>query len=94
MPRSIADGALTQHLGQYTFAIIREKVTDVVTVPDQALVRAMSFFAERMNNRRADGVVPCRCRRIRVVPVADKRVGVILSGGNVIVARFAALVTG
>ncbi len=48
VPQTIADGAQTQHLGQLTFPIIRRLVSDIVTVPDAALVEAMRFFAERM----------------------------------------------
>ncbi|OZA96336.1 MAG: serine dehydratase, partial [Polaromonas sp. 39-63-203] len=47
-PKTIADGAQTQHLGAYTFGIIRRDVDDVLTVTDAQLVTAMRFFAERM----------------------------------------------
>lgn len=47
-PKTIADGAQTQHLGEYTFAIIRENVDDILTVSDQELVKCMHFLAERM----------------------------------------------
>ena len=48
VPKTIADGAQTPFLGNYTFPIIRDLVEDIVTVPDAALVAAMRFFAERM----------------------------------------------
>jgi threonine dehydratase len=48
VPRTIADGAMTQFLGRHTFPIIRERVADIVTVGDARLVDAMRFFAERM----------------------------------------------
>ena len=47
-PKTIADGAQTQHLGQYTFAIIQQNVNDILTVSDTELVTAMKFIAERM----------------------------------------------
>jgi len=47
-PRTIADGAQTQHLGQLTFAIVRRELADVLTVTDAQLVEALQFFAERM----------------------------------------------
>ncbi|MBU2408983.1 MAG: threo-3-hydroxy-L-aspartate ammonia-lyase, partial [Gammaproteobacteria bacterium] len=47
-PKTIADGAQTQHLGHYTFDIIRRDVDDILTVSDAQLVDAMRFFAERM----------------------------------------------
>jgi threonine dehydratase len=47
-PRTIADGAQTQHLGELTFAIIRRDVDGIVTATDAQLVEAMRFYAERM----------------------------------------------
>ncbi len=93
VPQTIADGAQTQALGHLTFPIIRRLVADVVTVPDAALVAAMRFFAERMKML----VEPTGCLATAAafagrVDCRGKRVGVILSGGNVDLARFAALV--
>ena len=48
VPRTIADGAQTQHLGVHTFAVIRQLVDDVITVSDAELVETMRFFANRM----------------------------------------------
>src|ERR1700733_6307369 len=47
-PKTIADGAQTQHLGQCTFPIIRADVEDVLTVSDSQLVDCMRFLATRM----------------------------------------------
>ncbi|MDB6000898.1 MAG: threo-3-hydroxy-L-aspartate ammonia-lyase, partial [Rhizobacter sp.] len=47
-PKTIADGAQTQHLGHYTFAIIRRDVDDILTASDAQLVDSMRLFAERM----------------------------------------------
>ena len=93
-PKTIADGAQTQRLGDCTFRIIRRDVDDVFTVSDAELVEAMRFFAERMKMV----VEPTGClgyaaaRRMKG-ELAGRRVGVILSGGNVDLARFAALLT-
>ena len=92
-PRTIADGAQTQHLGQYTFEIIRRDVDDVFTVTDDQLVEAMRFFAERMKMV----VEPTGCLSFAAachagVDLTGKKVGVIVSGGNVDLKRFAALV--
>jgi len=92
-PRTIADGAQTQALGELTFAIIRRDVDDVVTASDAQLVDAMRFFAERMKII----VEPTGCLGAAAVmqgdlPLAGKRVGVIVSGGNVDLQRFAQLV--
>ena len=91
-PKTIADGAQTQHLGQYTFGIIRPDVRDVVTASDAHLVEAMRFFAERMKML----VEPTGCLGFAAachagLPLAGKRVGVILSGGNVDLRRFGEL---
>jgi threonine dehydratase len=48
VPKTIADGAQTQHLGPLTFGIIRRDVTDILTATDDQLVQCMRFFAERM----------------------------------------------
>lgn len=91
-PQTIADGAQTQHLGSLTFPIIRRDVDDILTVSDAELVEAMRFFAGRMKIV----VEPTGClgfaaaRRMKD-ELRGKRVGVLISGGNVDIARFAAL---
>jgi threonine dehydratase len=91
-PQTIADGAQTQHLGNLTFQIIRRGVTDVFTAPDALLVECMAFMAERMKLI----VEPTGClgfaaaRQMRD-SLRGKRVGVLLSGGNVDLARFCSL---
>ncbi len=95
VPRTIADGAQTQHLGQLTFPIIRRLVTDIVTISDAALVEAMRFFAERMRIVvEPTGCLAAAAAFSGAVDLRDKRVGVIVSGGNVDMARFAALLGG
>ncbi|MDM0107810.1 threo-3-hydroxy-L-aspartate ammonia-lyase [Variovorax sp. J22R24] len=94
-PKTIADGAQTQHLGEYTFGIIRRDVNDIVTVSDAQLVDAMRFFAERMKMV----VEPTGCLAFAGACAAGDgiggaRVGVIISGGNVDLGRFAALLSG
>ncbi len=91
-PDTIADGAQTQAIGQLTFAIIRRELADVVTASDAELVEAMRFFAERMKIV----VEPTGClgfagARHAGVPIQGTRVGVVLSGGNVDLARYAEL---
>ena len=95
VPRTLADGAQTQALGQLTFPIIRRLVADVVTVPDAALVEAMRFFAERMRMVvEPTGCLAAAAAFTGAVGVRGKRVGVILSGGNIDMARFAELIGG
>jgi threonine dehydratase len=92
-PQTIADGAQTQHLGVHTFPVIRRLVNDIVTVSDAELVSAMKFFASRMKMI----VEPTGCLAAAAVfegkvDVRDKKVGVLISGGNVDLLRFAELV--
>jgi threonine dehydratase len=94
-PKTIADGAQTQHLGEYTFAIIRRDVDGITTVSDPELVEAMRFFAERMKMV----VEPTGCLAFAGACAAGHaikgaHVGVLVSGGNVDLARFAALLSG
>ncbi|MFJ3468671.1 threo-3-hydroxy-L-aspartate ammonia-lyase [Pseudomonas sp. NPDC090201] len=93
-PATLADGAQTQHLGRYTFPIIQAGVTDIVTVSDAELVAAMKFFAQRMKIV----VEPTGCLGLAAVrkmkeQLRGKRVGVIITGGNVDIERYAALLT-
>jgi threonine dehydratase len=93
VPKTIADGAQTPFLGDYTFPIIRDLVEDIVTVSDAALVAAMRFFAERMKLVvEPTGCLAAAAAFTGAVPVEGKRVGVIISGGNVDLASFARFV--
>lgn len=92
MPRTIADGAQTQFLGNYTFPIIQREVTDILTVTDAQLVSTMRFYAERMKML----VEPTGCLSLAGAStvkelVRGKRVGIIISGGNVDLDRFCSL---
>lgn len=81
--QTIADGLLTT-LGDKTFPIIRELVSEVITVSDEQIIAAMRMVWERMKI-----IIEPSC----AVPLAallkeksrfkGKRVGIILSGGNV-----------
>ncbi len=94
-PKTIADGAQTQHLGNLTFPIIQRDVSDILTASDTELIDCMAFMATRMKLI----VEPTGClgfaaaRRMKG-RLKGKRIGVILSGGNVDMARFAGLVGG
>ena len=83
-PKTIADGARTPSLGLLTFPLVRANVDDMVTVPDDALVHTMRFLSERMKLVvEPTGALGLAAALRGRVPVAGKRVGVILSGGNV-----------
>jgi threonine dehydratase len=89
-PRTIADGARTPSLGKHTFPLVLENVDDMVTVPDADLVEAMRFVWERMKLVvEPTGVLGLAAARTGRVDVRGKRVGVILSGGNVDVTKAA-----
>jgi threonine dehydratase len=88
-PQTIADGAQNQRLGQLTFPIIQRLVDDIVEVSDAELIDSMRFFAERMKMI----VEPTGCLSFAAAQKlrAGARIGVIVSGGNVDLARFAQL---
>ncbi|KVD25710.1 threo-3-hydroxy-L-aspartate ammonia-lyase [Burkholderia ubonensis] len=93
-PKTIADGAQTQHIGNYTFAIIKRDVNDILTASDADLVNAMKFFATRMKMI----VEPTGCLGLAAAlnakeSLKGKRVGIIISGGNIDLERFCSLVT-
>jgi threonine dehydratase len=89
-PRSIADGALTTHLGKLTFPIIQRDVREVLTVSDAELVQTLKFYAERMKMVvEPTGCLSGAAAMGSKVDVAGKRVGVIVSGGNVDTASLA-----
>ena len=82
-PDTIADGARTHSLGRLTFPLILRYVHDMVTVSDPELVRAMLYLWERMKIIvEPTGALGAAGLFERGLPVAGKRVGVILSGGN------------
>lgn len=93
-PRTIADGAQTLYLGDYTFPVIQRNVTDILTASDAELVSAMRFFAERMKIV----VEPTGCLAAAAVfnkkfDLAGKRIGIVLSGGNVDLQKYAEFLT-
>ncbi len=94
-PKTIADGAQTQHLGAYTFEIIRRDVDDVLTASDAQLVDAMRFFASRMKIVvEPTGCLSFAAAREMKAALRGKRVGIIVSGGNIDLERFCELTTG
>lgn len=91
-PKTIADGAQTQHLGRLTFPIIQRDVDDILTASDAELVDAMRFFAERMKIVvEPTGCLGFAAARKMKHALRGKRVGVLISGGNVDLGRFASL---
>jgi threo-3-hydroxy-L-aspartate ammonia-lyase len=93
-PRTIADGAQTQHLGQLTFPIIRAAVDDILTASDRELVECMRFAAARMKVvMEPTGCLGFAAARGMRDQVRGARVGVVVSGGNVDLERFCGLLS-
>ena len=91
-PDTIADGAQTQHMGTYTFPVILQRVDDILTVNDGALVEAMKFFAGRMKILvEPTGCLAAAALFSQKIDLRGKKVGVVISGGNLDLMRFAAL---
>ena len=89
-PKTIADGAQTQHSGELTFPVIQRLVKGIVTVSDAQLIRTMRFFAERMKMVvEPTGCLAAAALLEGVVQARGQRVGVIVSGGNVDLAAYA-----
>lgn len=87
-PQTIADGARTPSLGKLTFAIIKGLASGMLTASDEELVCTMRFLWERMKiivePTGVLGLAPLFHRRLGI---EGKRVGVIISGGNVDLSR-------
>jgi threo-3-hydroxy-L-aspartate ammonia-lyase len=84
VPDTIADGARTQSPGDFTLPLVLEHVQDVVTVTDAEIVEAMRFLWERMKLVvEPTGALAVAAVMKGRVEARGKRVGIILSGGNV-----------
>jgi len=91
-PDTIADGARTVSLGTLTFPLVLEHVHDIITVTDAELVEAMRFLWERMKLVvEPTGALAAAGVLSGPIDVRNRRVGIILSGGNVDLKAAAAL---
>ena len=94
-PRTIADGAQTQHVGVLPFEIIRRDVDDIHTANDADLVDAMRVFAATMKIvTEPTGCLGFAAVRKLAPALAGQRVGVVVSGGNIDLDRYAAMIAG
>lgn len=94
-PKTIADGAQTQHLGNITFPIIQRNVHDILTVSDDELVASMKFIAERMKIVvEPTGCLGFAAARARKAELCGKKIGIIISGGNVDISRYSEFLAG
>jgi threonine dehydratase len=95
VPRTICDGQQTQAIGQHPFEVIRAHVKDVLTASDPAVVEAMRFAFERMKQvLEPSGACALAALMGHRERFQGRRVGITLSGGNIGVDRFVALLTG
>ena len=84
VPKTIADGAQTQALGRHTFDIIRRDVSEILTASDAELVDCMRFFFTRMKIVvEPTGCLGFAAARAQGRQLAGRRIGVIVSGGNI-----------
>ena len=89
-PDTVADGARTTCLGELTFPLVLEHVDDMVTVPDDALLATTQFLWERMKIVvEPTGALAATALLSGAVEAQDRRVGVVVTGGNVDVRRAA-----
>ena len=92
VPRTIADGLQAAAPGELTFEVNRRLVDEVVTVTDDQILDAMAFLFDRMKLvTEPSGAVGIAALLSGAVAVRGRKAGVVISGGNVGVARFAAL---
>ena len=95
-PQTIADGAQTQQIGKLTFDIMKDHVQKIITVSDEELANDMRFFGERMKMI----VEPTGCLGLaglrKLVACGEipkgSKCGVIISGGNVDMARYCKII--
>jgi len=84
LPDTIADGARTTSLGKITFAIIQKNVDDFLTVTDEDLLQTMFFLWERMKIVvEPTGALAASALLQGRIDAKGKKVGVVISGGNV-----------
>src|ERR1043166_3039722 len=83
-PPTIADGLRVQKPGELTFPITRQNAEAVLTVTDEEIIATMKFFLFRMKLLvEPSGAAAAAAVFTRKIPPDCRRVGVVLSGGNV-----------
>jgi len=83
-PRTIADGLRAQKPGAITFPIIQKNVEDIVLVNDSEIRDTMKFFLTRMKMVvEPSGAVPAAALFHHKLPKGPRKIGAIVSGGNV-----------
>lgn len=91
-PDTIADGARTPSLGKVTFPLVMNYVDDMVSVSDDEIRAAMAFIMQRMKLVvEPTGALAYAAVHSGRVDVSGKRVGIMISGGNLDLARLGEL---
>jgi len=91
---SVADGLRVTTPGKLTFPIVQEKVADILLVSDDEMVETLTFMLERMKILvEPSGAAAAAAVRHRKADFQGQKVGVVLSGGNVDLAKLSAYVT-
>ncbi|HUZ97754.1 MAG TPA: threo-3-hydroxy-L-aspartate ammonia-lyase [Gaiellaceae bacterium] len=92
VPRTIADGLQAAEPGELTFEVNRNLLDEVVTVSDDEILEAMAFLFDRMKLVvEPSGAVGIAALLTGRLEASGKSAGVVISGGNVGVTRFAEL---
>jgi threonine dehydratase len=95
VPRTICDGQQTQAVGQHPFEVVQAMVKDVLAVSDPKVVEAMRFAFERMKMvLEPSGACALAALMAHGERFRGRRIGITLSGGNVGIDRFMALMSG
>ena len=83
-PHTVADGARTASLGSLTFPLVLQHVSDMTTVDDRELLAAMFYLWERLKLIvEPTGALGAAAAFEGRIPIAGRRVGIVLTGGNV-----------
>ncbi|HYJ84892.1 MAG TPA: pyridoxal-phosphate dependent enzyme [Pyrinomonadaceae bacterium] len=83
-PPTIADGLRVQSPGSLTFPLLQKTAEDVLTVSDDEIVETIKFFLFRMKLLvEPSGAAAAAAVLTRKLPAGARRVGVVISGGNI-----------
>ncbi len=92
VPRTIADGQQVESPGELTFAVMKERVDEIVLVTDAEIVGAMGFLFERMKLvAEPSGAAATAALLAGKIDAKGKKVAAVISGGNLGADRFVEL---
>src|SRR6476660_3378040 len=92
-PPTIADGLRVQIPGKLTFPIVQKLAEEVLTVSDEEIIETLRFALTRMKVLvETSGIAAAAAVMFKKLPADVKRVGVVLSGGNIDPEQLAKLI--